>query len=142
MPYQAMWDMAYWGFLRAQIHCIFLDGYDVLNVRTKHMLYPRLDELKRPLPDFEEYVVSTSVIRRDLVKRSSSFGKDSDSGLPVYKGPLSTHQHPPHGKYMPFSQTPRNNVQDGIGNRTLNMAMSQGIPIDSLTASTSNDAAN
>ncbi|GKB00388.1 hypothetical protein Tco_0828381 [Tanacetum coccineum] len=31
MPYRAMWDMAYWGFLRARIRHIILDGYDVIS---------------------------------------------------------------------------------------------------------------
>ncbi|GJU56008.1 hypothetical protein Tco_1229722 [Tanacetum coccineum] len=29
MPYWAMWDTGYWGFLGAQIRCIFLDEYGV-----------------------------------------------------------------------------------------------------------------
>ncbi|GJT16323.1 cysteine-rich receptor-like protein kinase 8 [Tanacetum coccineum] len=41
---------------------------------------------------------------------------------------------------VPHSQTLRNNIQDNNGNRTVNMAMTQGISIHSSAANASNDA--
>ncbi|GJZ46890.1 hypothetical protein Tco_0600722 [Tanacetum coccineum] len=48
--------------------------------------------------------------------------------------------HPLHGNYRPHSQTLWNNIQDNNGNRTVNMAMTQGISIHSSAANASNDA--
>ncbi|GJV10102.1 hypothetical protein Tco_1351643 [Tanacetum coccineum] len=40
--YRAMCDTAYWGFLGAQIRRIFLDGYEVLDVRIDEILREKL----------------------------------------------------------------------------------------------------
>ncbi|GJR33969.1 hypothetical protein Tco_1209653 [Tanacetum coccineum] len=69
-------DTVYWGFLGAQIRCIFLVGYGVLVVRTVIFKYLRLSSRMRPLADI--------ILNRDIYvtgyRRSAKVNELIDSG--------------------------------------------------------------
>ncbi|GJR84454.1 hypothetical protein Tco_0155239 [Tanacetum coccineum] len=126
-PYRAMWYMTYWGFLRAQIRRIFLDGYGVLVVRIVIFKYLCLSSRMRNMemePDIEnmtmnEYLEYEAAKERQLWddvrsrKSPTNYDKaDVDSfhrnKSKTFSYPYSHNLTPPHPCFLPVQPYPMN----------------------------------